>query len=176
MPKGDGKKLVIATGTDSSQKIEHLQSLLKEMGIEGTIIPAKVPSGVSEQPQGEKEILRGSVNRSKEALRKNPKADIGLGIEVGYHENKRGDYEIVCCTTIVDSKDVVQSCFSGRLLLPKFHQRILKEGKYLGDHVREYRKGVDEPITNYIREVIISRKPLIVEATRNALITYLEKE
>lgn len=169
------KTLVIAVGTTYSQKIKYLQLVLNDIGIKADIIPTKVESGVSEQPISEEETLKGSINRAKGALKANSNSDFGLGIEVGYHPDKQGDYEMFCCTSIVDKNNSVKSCFSSRFLLPKFHQNILKKGKYLGKFVREYRKEVDEPVINYIRELVKSRKPLIIEATRNALLTYLER-
>lgn len=147
---------------------------MDDIGIKAEVIPTKVISGVSDQPTSENETSKGSINRAKEALKLNPKADFGLGIEVGYHPDKKGNFEMFCCTSIVDKNDFVQSCFSSRFLLPKFHQKVLKEGKYLGEYVREYKKDVNEPVTNYVRELVRSRKPLIIEATRNSLLGYLE--
>lgn len=169
------KLLKIAVGTTYSQKIEYLRLVLEDIGIKARIIPTKVESGISEQPISEEETRRGSINRAKEALKANPGADFGLGIEVGYHANKQGNYEMFCCTSIVGKNNFIQTCFSGRFLLPSFHQQILKEGKYLGEYVREYKKGVNEPVVNYIRELVRGRRPLIMEATRNALLIYLEK-
>lgn len=175
MPKRDKRTLIIAVGTTYSQKIEYLQFVLDEIGIKANIIPIKVKSGVPEQPLSEDETLRGSVNRAREALKKTPKADFGLGIEVGYHPDKQGNYEMLCCASIIDENNVIESCFSSRFILPEFHQNVLKKGKYLGEYVRKYKKESNEAVTNYIRELVRGRKPLIIEATRNALLTYLER-
>lgn len=169
------KQLKIAIGTTYLQKIEYLKEVLQDIGVEANIIPTKVKSGVSDQPMTEEETFQGSMNRAKEVLKENADADFGLGIEVGYHQNKQKNYEMFCCTTIVDKDNVIQSCFSSRFLLPEFHQNVLKEGKYLGEYVREYKEGLNEPVTNYIRELVRGRKPLIIEATRNTLLTYLER-
>lgn len=171
-----GKKiLVIAIGTTYPQKIEYLQFVLSEIGIKANIIPVKVESGISEQPLSKDATLKGSVNRAREALKKIPRADFGLGIEVGYHPNKQGNYEMFCCTSITDKNNVIQSCFSSRFLLPEFHQSVLKEGKYLGEYVRKNKEELNEPVTNYIRELVRGRRPLIIEATRNVLLAYLER-
>ncbi len=135
------KKLTIAAGTTYSPKIECLKNVLDEIGINANVIPVKVESGVSEQPLSEKETLTGSINRAKEAIKKISKADVSFGIEVGYHPNQEGKYEIFCCTTIVDRKNVIISSISSRLLLPEFHQKVIKEGKYLSDYVRKYKKN-----------------------------------
>lgn len=165
----------IVVGTTYTQKIEYLKEVLDDIGIKAEVIPTKVESGVSDQPITEDETSKGSVNRARDALKLNPNADFGLGIEVGYQPNKKGDFEMFCCTSIADNVGFVQSCFSSRFLLPKFHQDILKENKNLGDYVRKYKEGVDKPVTNYVRELIRGRKPLVIEATRNVLLIYLEK-
>ncbi len=171
----NGQKLRIAVGSASSQKVGYLREVLAEIGIKAEIIPKEVKSGVSEQPLCEAETKKGAINRAKEALRQTPEADFGLGIEVGYHLNKEGKYEMFCCASIVDKNSFAQSCFSSRFLLPCFHQEILKEGKYLGEFVREYKREINEPVTNYVRELVRGRKPLISEAARNVLLIYLEE-
>lgn len=166
--------LKIAIGTTYEQKIEYLKGVLAEIWVKAKVIPTKVKSGVSKQPISEDETSRGSVNRAGEALKKNPEADFGLGIEVGYHPNKEGNFEMFCCTSIVNKANLVRTCYSSKFLPPEFHQKVLKQGKYLGEYVREYKKGVNKPVTNCVRELVRSRKPLIIEAARNALLAYLE--
>lgn len=168
------RTLKIAVGTTSEQKIGYLKEVLDEIGIKAEIIPADVKSKVSDQPVTEDETQIGSTNRARAAFEKNSNADFAIGIEVGYHKNKNEDYEMFCCTTIVDKGESTTSCLSSRFLLPDFHQKVLKEGKYLGEHVRRYKEEIDEPVINYTREMVRGRKPLIIEATRNALLNYLE--
>lgn len=50
----------------------------------------------------------------------------------------------------------------------------MNENKYLGEYVHKYKEEIDEPVINYTRELVRGRKPLIVEATRNALLQFLE--
>lgn len=176
LEKMRGRTLKIALGTTYPQKIEYLKEALAEIGIKADILPTKVESGVSDQPLTEGETSRGSINRASEALRNNPNADFGIGIEVGYHPNKEGNFEMFCCTSILDKNNFIQTCFSSRFLLPDFHQKILKSGKYLGEYVRNYKKGINKPVVNYVRELIRGRKPLIIEATRNTILTYLEHD
>src|SRR4030065_697752 len=109
----------IAVGTTYIKKIDHLRDVLREIGIKAEIIPTEVESGVSDQPISEGETARGSVNRSRKALKANPSADFGLGIEVGYHSDKNTNYETFCCTSIVDKNNFIQTCFSSRYLLPQ---------------------------------------------------------
>jgi len=164
----------IAVGTTSEQKIGYLKEVLAEIGIDADIIPVGVQSGVSDQPITEDETQTGSMNRAKSAFEKAENVDFAIGIEVGYHKNKDEDYEMFCCASIVGKGNLLSSCFSSKFLLPDFYQNILKENKYLGKYVRNYQKQIDNPVINYVRELVRDRKPLIVEATRNALLNYLE--
>ncbi len=168
------KTLKIAVGTTSEQKIGYLKEVLDDIGIKAEIFPVDVKSEVSDQPITEEETQIGSSNRAKLAFEKTKDADFGIGIEVGYHKNKNEDYEMFCCASIFGKGESISNCFSTRFLLPDFHQEILKGNKYLGEYVREYKKEIDEPVVNYIREMVRGRKPLIIEATRNVLLQFLE--
>lgn len=168
------KTLKIAVGTTSEQKLGYLKEVLDEIGINAEIIPTDVKSGVSDQPITEEETQTGSINRARAAFESVEDVDFGIGIEVGYHKNKDEDFEMFCCTSIFGKGEVIASCFSTRFMLPDFHQQILKENKNLGEYVRKYKEEIDEPVINYIRELVRGRKPLIVEATRNVLLQFLE--
>lgn len=164
----------IAVGTVSVQKLDYLKEILDEIGIKAEIVPVDVKSEVSDQPITEDETQKGSLNRASAAFKNTPDADFGIGIEIGYHKNAQDDFEMFCCTSIVDKSDFTTSCFSSKFFLPNFHQEILKNNKPLGEYVREYKKEIDKPAVNYIRELVRGRKPLIIEATRNAILNYLE--
>lgn len=167
---------VIAVGTDSSQKIGYINEVLEEIGLKAKIISSKVSSGVSDQPVSENDTLKGSINRAREALLKTKQADIGLGLEVGYNLNLNKDYEIFCYCTIMDKNDLLISACSSRYLLPEFHQQKLKNNLYLGDYVREYFKKSEHPAVQFVAEMVRGRKPFIIEACRNALLSYLNKD
>jgi len=164
----------IAVGTTSKQKLGYLKEILKEIGIVAKVIPVSITAKISEQPTTENETEQGSLNRAKEALKKVPNADFSMGIEVGYHKNSKDIYEMFSCSSIIDRESVVKSCFSSKLALPEYHQKILKNKKYLGKYVKDYKKNNNKPVTNYTREVIRNRKPFITEAVRNSLLLYLE--
>ncbi|OGD78688.1 hypothetical protein A2368_02130 [Candidatus Collierbacteria bacterium RIFOXYB1_FULL_49_13] len=164
--------MIIAAGTTSTQKLDFLEETIQEIGLQAKIIPIEVTSGVSDQPLSATETRAGSINRAQNSLTAQPMADLGLGIEVGYSLNKQGKYRIFCCVSIVDRHHRSVSCCSSFFLLPDFHQEIIKSGKHLGDHVRDYKKNTDHPVVNYTRDFIIHRKQIITEATRNALLQY----
>jgi len=80
------KKLTIAVGTTSLQKISYLKEVLKELKIKSIIKSVEVKSEVSNQPITSSETKTGSINRAKNALRKIENVDFALGIEVGYQK------------------------------------------------------------------------------------------
>ena len=171
-------KIKIAVGTTSEYKIGFMKEILDELGISNDveILSIEAKSKVSEQPLTEKETQTGSINRAIDALTKIPHSDFGLGIEVGYQKDKDGKYEIFCYATIFDAKGVKVSCQSLKLLLPKFHHEKVESGKYLGEYVKEYYQNVTHPVKNYLGKMIDSRKLIIQDAVRQALIRYILKE
>jgi non-canonical (house-cleaning) NTP pyrophosphatase len=170
------KMLKIAVGTTSKDKIKFLTDVTKHIGVKVKLIPCSVESGVDDQPINEIVTKEGSINRATRALYMSKKADCGLGIEVGYHPDTTGRYQIFCCVSIVDAKNYAGTCESSRFPLPDFHHLIVKKGEYLGEHVRNYKKGKKDSVTIYVREFVRTRKYLISEAIRNALLLYLNRD
>lgn len=168
--------LKIAVGTTSEQKIGYLKEVLAEFGVEAEIIPVEVESGVAYQPMTSLAVKQGSINRAKSALVKNPNADFGIGIEVGYELNKEKNYEMFSWSTAITKDNQQFSSQSHSLILPKFYQDILKKGLYLGDFVREYFKSGDDKLTQVVAEDIRGRKPFIISSLKIVLIYFLKKE
>jgi len=169
------KKLTIAIGTTSAQKIGYLREVLKELGIKSVLKPVEVKSKVSEQPTTSNETKAGSINRAKHALKEIKNADFALGIEVGYHKYIKNKYEIFCWVTIVDKEGVEISGQSYKFLLPEYHQEILKSGKYLGHNLDGYVKKVKDSTHAYIDDMLRYRKPFITSALKDSLLRYLRR-
>jgi inosine/xanthosine triphosphatase len=165
----------IAVGTKSKQKILFLQEILDELEIIADLEPFDVSSGISDQPKRSKETKLGSVNRAKQALALSPDSDFSLGIEIGYRRNLNGKYKILCWTTLIDKVGKQISAQSHKLVLPSFHQKILKENKYLGDFVRQYLEENPDPVSQHIGIIIRDRKPFIQTSIKLALLNYLVK-
>ncbi len=167
--------MIIAVGTKSPQKIEFLEEILRELDLEYSLQAFDVPSLVSSQPITSKETKKGSINRAKNALNQSSTADFSLGIEVGYHPNSKGDYHMFCWTSLVDNNGNIVSSRSHKLLLPKFHQEILKDNKNLGDYVRQYLENNQDSISQHVGIIIRDRKPFIQTSIKYTLIQYLVK-
>lgn len=163
----------IALGTESKKKRELLEEALSQFGIDYTLEVFPVPSGVSDQPITRAETKRGSVNRAKRALKQSIDADIGVGIEVGYHRDRHGEYEMFCWATIIDNKDKITSAQSHSLILPAFYQDIIHKNLYLGDHVDTYLELQTTQIHQHVGVLIKERHEFIGTAIKSALIHYL---
>lgn len=160
----------IAAGTISSQKIGYLKEVLNELGIKASVVSIKVESGINEQPLTSIETKRGSLNRAKNAFKKEPNSDFAVGIEVGYHKTKDG-YEMFCWASIISDKFCI-SRQSHRFLLPRYHQNILKKKLYLGDNLDNYEKIDEYPVRGHINEIIRHRKSFIESAVKNVILSY----
>lgn len=166
----------IILGTTNDYKISLLREIVKELDLKGTVLGFAADSGVSDQPIGSSVIKKGAIKRARLALESSRSKDaIGVGIEVGYEKNKNGLLEMTCWTAVFDgSKEYLAK--SHNFLLPRFHNKIIQNGKYLGDHVRDFAKNSDNSATKVVREMIIHREPFIRISTHNALVLFFSKE
>lgn len=164
----------IAVGTSSSQKTGYLEEVLKELELEFSLIPFEVSSEISNQPLSSQETKKGSINRAKNALEKSTDCDFSIGIEVGYHPNKKGEYYMFCWATIIDIQNKI-SAKSEKILLPDFYQKILKEDKYLCDYVDQYLLENQNTSNKYIATILKNRKPFIQTAIKTVITNYLVK-
>lgn len=165
----------IAVGTKSDQKIAYLEEILKELELEFSLMPLEVSSEISNQPLTSKETRTGSINRAKNAFSQSTNCDCAIGIEVGYHPNKKGQYHMFCWATIIDSKNKISSK-SEKILLPEFYQKLLHENKYLCDYVDQYLSENPNPPHKYIATILKNRKPFIQTAIKTVITNYLVKK
>jgi len=164
----------IAVGSTSNQKIGYLEEVLKELEIKAYLMPFEVSSEISNQPLSSQETKKGSINRAKKAFSNSTDCDFAIGIEVGFHPNKKGKYEMLCWSTIVDSKNKISSK-SEKILLPDFYQNLIQKNEYLSDYVDEYlSKNLKTPY-KYIATILKNRKPFIQTAVKTVIINYLIK-
>ena len=166
----------IALGTTSKWKIDFVKKVLSEIGVKFEIIAVRTDSKVSDQPITEDETILGSVNRAKQSIKESPRADVGLGIEVGYHKDKKGNYEMFCYATIAEKDGNLLSSCSHKFLLPKMYQEVLKNNKEMRKYVDEYYKKNNHPATQYLAKMIDEREPFITEAVRGVILRYFRKE
>lgn len=164
----------ISLGTSNEFKINLLNKVIKEIGEKAEVVGFDVPSGVSDQPIGSLVTKKGAKNRAKRAFEASSGAEIGIGLEVGYEKRRDELFEMMCWGAIYDGKKYYFSKSHG-LLMPNFHQKVLKDGKYLGEHVRKFASENAAPAVRLVRDTLIYREPFLKTAAHNVLILYLAR-
>ncbi|MCU0464203.1 MAG: inosine/xanthosine triphosphatase [Anaerolineae bacterium] len=92
----------------------------------------EVESGVSHQPIGDDETLRGALQRAQAALALDPAADYGVGIEGGCAW--LGDDLLTMAWVVVCGRNgVIGRARSGSFVLPKAVAQLVAQGMELGD-------------------------------------------
>ena len=76
----------IVVGSTNPVKVESVREVFQTYFPGCEVVGVEVQSGVSAQPMGEDETIRGAKNRAKAALGTAADVDFGVGIEGGYCE------------------------------------------------------------------------------------------
>ena len=109
--------------------LEAFQSMFPEQSFE--LQQIAVPSGVSVQPVGQEETLRGAQNRALAAQQALPEADYWVGLEGGVQE--MGDDLMAIAWMVVRSRTRVgQSCTAGFYVPPEV-ARLVRAGMEVGE-------------------------------------------
>jgi inosine/xanthosine triphosphatase len=119
----------VCVGTTNPAKISAVQLALEPMKLEGTLQVESVSctSGVSPQPIGIEETMRGAQNRARAALDAAKDADYGIGLEGGIE--KVGDQWFECgwiCIVHRESGKVSYGSTARVLLAPQLVEPMLK--------------------------------------------------
>ena len=163
--------MLCAIGTTSEQKLGYVRTVCRRLGLRAKLVPYAAPSGVPDQPLTSAVTKRGAVHRARAAFRAVAGADLALGIEVGYQKDRSGRYHMLCWAVVFDGRrTVVQQSHAFRL--PDFHHDTLMRGQELGDVVRQYHAGTQDPIRLRVGELIRTRDAFIVSALEHALLQY----
>ncbi len=128
--------MLVIVGSKNAAKLQAVERgfarYFQGVGVKG----AEVESGVSDQPLALQEIIRGAVNRAKNAWGKaGEKCDYSVGMEAGLFEvpGTRTGYMDVAAVAVFDGNRVYLG------LTPAFEyprqvlEKILKEGKEVSD-------------------------------------------
>lgn len=111
--------MLVVVGSTNPVKIAAVEAVFKKVWKDAAFRSLEVTSGVSCQPIGFSETIRGALNRAKRALKSDKNADFGVGLEGGVRKlGKYGVVEIPWACII--SKDGRMGIGSGPgLILPK---------------------------------------------------------
>ena len=120
----------IAVGSTNPVKIEAVRSVVHRIWPDTQVEGVSVPSGISEMPMSEVEMIAGAQNRAM-AAREQLTADLGIGLEGGLHEEAFG-WTLQGWVAVVD-KDGRSSIGGGtRLPLPQHIVQRVLAGQELG--------------------------------------------
>jgi len=161
--------MIIALGSTSVDKKKVLAEVFrKEFKIKPKIIGVEVDSGITDQPLDEKSTIKGAVNRAKEALKKLPESDFGIGLEGGLSliDNR---YFLVCAAVIVDRENRKYIGVSSKLCLPKKVSEEIRKGKQFGLAIRDFKRENSNnrnilPILNNLIKRDLSFKEAIINS------------
>ena len=129
-PKDDDLMIVVI-GSQNKIKINAVHASLSRLYPDVKIRGVEVDSGVSAQPWGDDEIIKGAINRAKAALGKIPGADLGVGMEAGIVQNEFGCFTNAWCA-ICDPKGQVSLGGGFNVELPPQVVQDLEAGLDLG--------------------------------------------
>lgn len=120
----------IAVGSTNPVKIGAARSVIERVWPEAAIAGIDVPAGVRAMPMSDLECQTGARNRAR-AARELAAADLGVGIEGGVQE-ENGVLMLTAWTVIVNGRGLEGLGGSGRLPLPEWIARRVRDGEELG--------------------------------------------
>lgn len=169
----------IFIGTISEQKIKIVNSVLVIKHLESELIPTEAQSDIVGQPLSEEVTIRGSINRARNAIKKNKGIpyDFSLGMEGGL-VLINNDFNLVCVASIIDKGGQIYTGVSEKTPLPREISDKIKNGEEFGVLIREFEKTIEDSndtVKDLVSE-LINRTQSFSEAFENALMQYQYKE
>lgn len=170
----------IALGTKSKLKIRATEEAFKKLNFtEIQIESFDVPSGVSEQPFGFEETIKGARNRAENALRNSPSVDFSVGIENGLIKIELVEqyFDIPCVCIVSKGGDVSYSFGAGYYIPVWMVEKVINnEVPFLGYLVNEIDSAAgNDPITLFSKGVI-KREEVLKEAIMIAVNKIFNKD
>ena len=123
---------LVAVGSMNPVKIGAARAMVERIAPHATVQGIAVPSGVSDQPWGDDETIRGALARAR-AAREALDADLGVGIEGGVIDAGKGIVRTCAWAAVVgrDGREGVGGSLS--LELPAHVGALVRSGMELGD-------------------------------------------
>lgn len=132
----------VAIGTTSELKVRALKSALDGVQVEAEVVPIKTDSGISKQPFGYEEMVKGAKNRAKEALEK-ADSDLAVGVENGLVEIE-GNFFDIACAYIISKNGEESMAFSSGISIPQWVIDEIKEKDTEVGEITKRLSGDDE--------------------------------
>jgi inosine/xanthosine triphosphatase len=133
-------------------------------------------SGVSDQPIGDTETLKGAKNRAFNSKEIFPEANFWIGIEGGIDEDEKGMFAFAWIFILHDSGKTSQSK-TGTFYLPEKITQLVKEGMELGkadDHVFDLENSKQQGgSVGILTKGVVNREEYYRQAIILALIPFM---
>jgi inosine/xanthosine triphosphatase len=127
------KPIQIVVGSRNPVKIQCVRTGFEKMfpQVRYELQAVEVPSGVSVQPEGSEEMLRGAHNRAEAARSLIPQADYWVGIEGGTEDDGM-DMQAYAWVVVLSPHGIGKGR-TGAFYLPKAIADLVRQGKELGE-------------------------------------------
>lgn len=168
----------IAIGTTSELKVRALKNALEKFGVNAEIVSIKTESGISNQPFGYKEMIKGAKNRATKALEETD-SDFAFGVENGLVEIE-GDYFDIACIYVLSKEGDESTSYSSGVFTPKWMiDEVKEENTEIGEIIKKLvwkeEKMEKDPI-KYFSDGKIRREELLSQAMEMALVKIFNKQ
>jgi inosine/xanthosine triphosphatase len=178
--KEDNLQRLIIVGSKNPVKIACTQAAFDQAFTGSFLVEGlNVGSGVSAQPQGDKETLQGAFNRANKSKQVFPEADFWVGIEGGV-EMIEQEMHAFAWVVIIDKSGKSGKAKTSTFFLPQAIVKLVASGMELGeadDHVFDRINSKQEDgAVGILTNGAIDRKEYYQQAVVLALIPFLNKE
>lgn len=165
----------VVVGSTNPTKIKAVKEVLRDVFNETEFTYKDVDTGISDQPFGDEEMIRGAINRAKNSLKF---GDIGVGIEGGIEKNDYGDF-LKAWVVITDGEKLGIGSTPAISMPNEIMRKVSRENE-LGEVIDEIlnREGISEEEGTFgvLTKNKVSRKKSFKPAIFSALSPFLRGE
>jgi inosine/xanthosine triphosphatase len=111
-----GAQILVVVGSENPVKCRAVAAVFARWHGRAAVVPARVASGVPDQPWGDAETQAGALARARAALASDAAADFGVGLEGGVVREPDGSVRTCAWAAVVDRAG--QTGLGGSLALP----------------------------------------------------------
>lgn len=160
----------IAVGSGNRVKVAAVAAVAAKLWPMAQVHGVTVPSGVSDQPMGDDETIRGARERARGALAAT-EADLGVGLEGGCVELPDGGMR-TCAWCVIVARDGREGVGGSLAMpLPASVAALVRRGVELG-HAMDQVTGGRDTKTNAGAVGILTRGLIDRQAAYEVLVTY----
>ncbi|HWI62755.1 MAG TPA: inosine/xanthosine triphosphatase [Symbiobacteriaceae bacterium] len=169
----------VAVGSTNPVKIGSARRIFAELFGEVSVSGVAVPSGVSNQPIGEEETVRGALNRARAALEATG-CDWGVGLEGGVDFEHDGSCWNIQYCVVVHRDGRTSIGKGGRFLLPPVIAEGIRAGGEVGPLIDRLTGQTDSKkkggAIGFLTNGLVVREELYAQIVAAAMVRFLHPE